>query len=57
MWTAIRHYLGLHQFNGIISWCEINEEATETMYERTDGLKVGTGKLVAPSPLKLLIAH
>lgn len=57
MWTAIRRYLGLHQFNGIISWCEINEEATETMYERTDGLKVGTGKLVAPSPLKLLIAH
>ena len=47
---------GLHQSNGIISWCEFNEKATKYK-QRIDGLKVGTGKLVMPSSLKLLTAH
>ena len=48
--------MGLHQSNGIISWCEFNENATKYK-QRIDGLKVGTGKLEMPSSLKLLTAH
>lgn len=56
MWKAIRHHLGLQQTNGVISWCEINEEAT--MYKKKiDGLTVGTHKSWAPSLLTLLTAH
>lgn len=42
--------------NGVISWCEINEEATMSK-KKIDGHKVGTHKSGAPSLLTLLTAH